>query len=237
MKIVWGTVVENGCKVRRHIILEDKNCEFCGNKFTPQKTISRYCSRDCGKQAERNRNANKNALRTKEWYRNNKGIAKERRREYYLANRERLIEYSKDYRNNHLGIKKVNDGLYKDKIRHGSLKELLIEKHGMICQWCGKQSDSFDLTAHHVSGDPTDHKNQTLLCRSCHAKVHDLGSYGSKDISKEQIEDALTKFKRLEDACKYLGITRSFLRKKRIEYGFPKRKVANGLGVRKRKKK
>lgn len=124
---------------------------------------------------------------------------------------------------------------YKDRIRHGGKRsELLNGKKAYCCSICGITGSGFDIVAHHVSGNNQDHENQIQLCRKCHAKIHDLGHKRVKNISKEQIEDALTKFKRLEDACEYLGITRSFLRKKRIEYGFPKRKVANGLGVRQR---
>ena len=135
----------------------------------------------------------------------------------------------------------INDQRYKDKVRHGGKRAELLKLFGVKgkfqCAMCGVLGDSFTIVAHHVTGNKTAHEYQILLCRHCHAKLHDLGSKKRKDISKEQIEDALTKFKLLDDACKYLGITRSFLRKKRIEYGFPKRKVPNGMGVRQRKRK
>lgn len=126
---------------------------------------------------------------------------------------------------------------YKDRIRHGGKRsELLNGKKKYKCAICGYSGTGFEIVAHHLSGDNQDHEHQIQLCRKCHAKVHDLGSKRKKEISKEQLQEAFDKFHLLEDVCKYLGITRSFLRKKRIEHGFPKRKVPNGLGRRKRSK-
>jgi len=127
---------------------------------------------------------------------------------------------------------------YKDRIRHGGKRsELLNGKKAYRCSMCGVIGSGFDIVAHHVSGDNQDHEHQIQLCRKCHANIHHLGDYKRKVITKEQLSEALSKFQQLEDVCKYLGITRSFLRKKRIEHGFPNRRLANGLGVRKRKKK
>lgn len=143
----------------------------------------------------------------------------------------------KDRIKHHKSIRK-RDMEYKDRVRHGGKRaELLNGKTAYRCSICGVTGSGFDIVAHHVSGNSQDHEHQIQLCRKCHAKIHDLGHKRKKEVSKEQIQDALARFKRLEDSCKYLGITRSFLRKKRIEYGLPKRKVANGLGGRKRRSK
>jgi DNA-binding NtrC family response regulator len=234
MKAIYGVVDEGGKLVRRTIILEDRVCSICGKTFSPAKQTSKFCSLSCSKKNDYITHKEQRKKNVAEWRERNIEKVTKRRKEIYWSNPEKYRQQTKEYISKHKTQKRATDNSYKDKIRHGDLRKVLIEQYGMFCQMCKKECCSIDLAAHHVSGDPTDHKNQTLLCRSCHAKVHNFGNTKRKDISKEQIEDALTKFKRLEDACEYLGITRSFLRKKRIEYGFPKRKVANGLGVRQR---
>ena len=66
--------------------------------------------------------------------------------------------------------KKASNRRYKDKRRHGDKRQKLIKRNGLICAKCGKSGNEFDIVAHHSAFDKYDHKNQVLLCRSCHAK-------------------------------------------------------------------
>lgn len=229
MRIIYASIYENGKKVRKAIALEDRKCEYCGIVFSPFRQESKYCSKKCSKKAEQVKHRDRYRENSRQWYKENIESAQKRRKEYYWERPELFKQKAKEYREANKEKVRTNNDSYKDKIRHGDLRKKLIEIYGTICQMCKKECEGFDLTAHHISGDPTDHNNQTLLCRSCHAKVHDLGSKKRKDISREQIEYALTKFRTLDEMCKYLEITRSFLRKKRIEYGFPDRTFLRGV--------
>jgi len=108
---------------------------------------------------------------------------------------------------------------HKEKSRHGNGKERLVAQYGLVCSKCGKTGDSFEITGHHTTGDKNEHEYQELLCRSCHAKAHDLGQYKIKIVDKESIQKAIADSKGLDEAAAKLGISRSFLRKQRIHYG------------------
>jgi len=71
--------------------------------------------------------------------------------------------------------KKAANRRHKDKRRHGDKRQKLIKKNGLICAKCGKSGNEFEIVAHHSAFDKYDHKNQVLLCRSCHAKEHEFG--------------------------------------------------------------
>jgi predicted nucleic acid-binding Zn ribbon protein len=236
MRGVYGVIDEGGKKVRRIIILEDRVCVICGKVFTPLTQRSVVCSKNCGKRNDYLKHKEKRIRQVELWRESNIEHVREQRKKKYWSDPEKYRKQTKKYCDAHREEVRESNISYKDKVRHGDLRDVLIGIYGLVCQQCGVSGESFGIVAHHISGDPTDHKNQTLLCRSCHAKIHDLGSKRKKFVSKEQIEEALSKFKLLEDACKHLGITRSFLRKKRIEYGFPNRKVPNGMGERQRKR-
>jgi len=229
MRAINGVIDEDGKKVRRLIVLEDRICSICGKTFSPSTQHSIVCSRLCGKKKDYITHKTKRIQKMNEWREKNLDRVIEKRKQKYWSNPEKYRQLTKEYFNKHRAKKRIDDEVYKDKTRHGDLRKELIDVYGLVCQGCGVSGDSFGIVAHHISGDPTDHKNQTLLCRSCHAKIHDFGSQGSKNISRQQIENALAKFRTLDEMCKDLGITRSFLRKKRIEYGFPDRTHLRGV--------
>lgn len=229
MRAIYGVVQENGKRVRRLIVLEDRKCLVCGKIFSPLTQNSIVCSRICGKKNDYKKHKTKRTQKVNEWREKNIEYVQKHRKQLYWSNPEKYRKAAKDYADANRPYKRSEDQLYKDKTRHGDLRKELIDVYGLVCQGCGVSGDSLGIVAHHISGDPTDHKNQTLLCRSCHAKIHDFGHSRKKDISSQQIENALTNFRTLDEMCKELGITRSFLRKKRIEYGFPKRTHLRGV--------
>lgn len=117
---------------------------------------------------------------------------------------------------------------YKDLKRHGGKRKELISKFGLVCVVCGKVGNSKQIHTHHITMDKTGHEYQELRCLPCHSRIHWLANNPrSKVLTKEQVEYAVSNFKTLDDMCKYLGITRSFLYKKRIEYGFPMLRVTD----------
>ena len=112
-------------------------------------------------------------------------------------------------------VKRKADSKYKDKIRHGGKREELVKRDGLICIKCGKVGNSFQIVAHHVTGNNQDHSKQELLCRACHCRLHH--SNDKKPLTKEQIEMAISTTRNLNEACKILGVNRSSLYVKRKE--------------------
>lgn len=121
------------------------------------------------------------------------------------------------------------DQRYKDKTRHGGKKKDLA-KNGYICGMCGKIGSSYTICAHHTTGHKYDHDNQELLCRSCHSKVHAdrIARLNYKEVTKEQIEDAMRRFDFLDDMCIFLSITRPTLYQKRKKLGLDDRTKLRG---------
>lgn len=61
-----------------------------------------------------------------------------------------------------------------------SYRERALKEYGNICARCGKQFDEKDLIVHHIDGNGGyfetgnhDISNLMVLCRSCHAKLHE----------------------------------------------------------------
>lgn len=218
-KIVYAAVIENGIEIRKPVILEDRLCVVCGEKFTPSRQQSDTCSRKCSKKKERDAHKERYQAKAKEWYANNTERAKERRKKYYHENADYFKEKTKEWNRNNRERKLQNDREYKDRTRHGGFKQKLIEKHGCICSGCGAVLPSNQLSAHHVTFDKTQHDDQVLLCKPCHAKIHSLGQKRRKEITKKEIVEAINSSKNLEEASKMLGIQRCTLYQKRKEFG------------------
>lgn len=113
--------------------------------------------------------------------------------------------------------KRENNLIYKDRTRHGGKRRELILKYGYVCSECKKESNEFDIIAHHVTWNNQDHSKQELLCRACHCRLHQ--SVPKKLVTKDQIEMAIKSTKNLDEACKILGINRSSLYWKRKKFG------------------
>jgi hypothetical protein len=198
-------------------MITTKICEICSKEFQSWNKSQTCCSKNCKGTRDYRANGEKRRERVKEWYRNNIDKVREKRKLAYQKDPEKWKAKAKEYRLLHPENKKEYDGQYRDKVRHGGIKQQLVDKHGLVCQKCGKQSTSFDIVAHHITGDNQDHSQQELLCRACHCRLHQ--SVPKKHISKEQIEMAIKTTKNLDEACKILGINRSSLYHKRKKFG------------------
>lgn len=109
------------------------------------------------------------------------------------------------------------DKKYKDKIRHGGKREELIKENGFKCVKCGKEGNSYQIVAHHITFNNQDHSEQELLCRACHCRLHH--SNEKKPLTREQIDGAIKSSPNLFEACKELGLNRSSLYQKRRKLG------------------
>jgi hypothetical protein len=172
MKAVYAVVVENGVKVRRPIILEDRRCEFCGRSYAPQRQSSRFCSGKCVAKADYARNSEKYKENSRKWHREYPEKSREYRLQQYWANPEHWRAKTREWNRLNPERKRAMDKAYKDRVRHDRKRAKLIEENGLVCSRCGKTGTSFGIVAHHVTNAPTDHSRQELLCRACHCKLH-----------------------------------------------------------------
>lgn len=223
MKAIYGVVVENGKRVRRTIILEPRKCLLCGIEFQPSKQSSKYCSSKCSKKHDYQLNAEKYNELSRIKYRNNLEEAREKRRKYYWSDPERFRNAVKKYRDEHKEKYKEYHDRVKDQKRHGGKRNELLNVNGPKCDMCGVVKKPKDIVAHHITGNNQEHEQQQLLCRKCHKRLHLMQYHpGRKNISKEQIVDAINSSKDLEEASSKLGIARCTLYQKRKEFGLPK---------------
>ena len=174
-KAIEGTFWVNGKKIRKPVYLQERRCEECGEWFDPPKMISRYCSRKCGKAAEAKRNAEKYKAASKERYRANKDKISQKRKEYYWSNPELFRAKSRNYRRDNPVKARKTDKEQKDKARFDGLREDAF-KGVNSCIQCGSREN---LVVHHQDHNPkhNDAANFSVLCRSCHLKLHDPLSY------------------------------------------------------------
>ena len=118
------------------------------------------------------------------------------------------------------------DSRYKDEIRHGGKRGELIELFGLTCSSCGVKGESFDIVAHHLTGNSSEHHLQVLLCRRCHALLHLTGK-DKKDVRKAEILSAMKASTNLDDAARLVGLSRSVFRQRRKRYGLMNKPCAN----------
>lgn len=135
----------------------------------------------------------------------------------------------------HKEVIKIRDRKYKDVVRHGGKREILLDGQKVYqCSKCGKTGNGFQIVAHHITFDKNNHDEQEILCRACHARIHFLvNNPRRKNISREQIEEVITKYDFLDDMCDALGVTRSYLYKLRKKYALPSRTELRGRHIRK----
>lgn len=104
--------------------------------------------------------------------------------------------------------------------RYGGLRYDVLKRDNFKCTKCGV---SIDLHVHHIDEDVKHNEMDNLLtlCQSCHKSHHHTGYRNTKykHVTKEQIENAIKATSSLEEASKLIGITRSNLRRKRMDYG------------------
>jgi hypothetical protein len=178
MRMIEGVVEVDGKKVKRKILLEDRLCDVCGNKYEPYTQDARCCSKKCYRKAlsiknsirtkearkkSYERNKNEILAHNKKWYQSHQEERKTYRREYYRKNKERILDQVSEY---------------SDLVRHGGERSKLIKKHGHVCYMCGCESER--IVAHHVTLNKEDHEHQVLLCLSCHAKLHAMIKWHSR---------------------------------------------------------
>lgn len=172
MKAIWAVVIEDGVRKRKLLLLENRNCEICGEEFEPNKQDSKYCSRKCGKKAYNDRTKKQNNERAKRYRENNLEKVKEKRKAYYWSDPERFRQQTRDYFASRRKQKRKQDSQYKDDIRHGGKRKELLEECDNICGECGNKFPEHMLDAHHSTFDKSDHDNQEILCKSCHTRLH-----------------------------------------------------------------
>lgn len=174
MRVVYGVVVVDGVRRRRPIVLGNRKCERCGNEYEPKHQDSRYCSRECGKAVQYEKDKERALERSRKWYQNNLEKAREKRKAYYWSDPDRFKAKTKEWRLKNLERYKNNNRKKHDRLRHGGMREQIIQEQEGICSVCGK--DTFvgyrDACVHHANFDPSDHSEQILVCRKCHAKIH-----------------------------------------------------------------
>ena len=110
----------------------------------------------------------------------------------------------------------VSDQEYKDRVRHGGKREILLDKFGPACSMCGEKTEPRKIAAHHLK-DKMDHEFQVLLCLSCHAKLH--GGTERKVVSPEELQEAIESSSTLNEAQNKLGLSKHGFYYKREKYG------------------
>lgn len=79
----------------------------------------------------------KNKDKILEYGRNYYKNHKEYYKEYAVKNREKIRKWQKEYLKNHPGYKKEKDAIYLNRKRYGGNREIVIQRDGEICQLCG----------------------------------------------------------------------------------------------------
>jgi 5-methylcytosine-specific restriction endonuclease McrA len=174
-----------------------KTCVICRNTFDPSKNHPKQecCSKQCTR---------KNA--------NNKAV---------LSGKKK--EYSKRWGDKYREEKRKADLDYHNRTYFGGLKYEALKRDNYSCTVCGESKES-KLIVHHIDETPKDTdvlENLLTMCRTCHAKEHHAGELNVKykNISKEEILEAINSSRTLQEASNKLGIDRSTLRRKRKEFG------------------
>jgi uncharacterized CHY-type Zn-finger protein len=87
--------------------------------------------------------------------------------------------YRLTWRKNHPERDRLAVRKYLDKIRFGMERKSILEAYNFKCQQCKQEYD--DLIIHHIDGKgricskPNNKiNNLTILCHSCHSKIHSL---------------------------------------------------------------
>lgn len=171
MRTIQGIVIEDGVKVKRWMVLEDRLCEVCGAKYEPYNQDSACCSKKCYQKRQRGKNPEARAEYRKKYYERNKKKILKHNKKYHAKHREKIKAYHRDLYNANRDERLKLQSEYADTQRHGGMRKVLLEKHGHTCYMCGKENVK-NIAAHHKTLDKTDHEYQVLVCLSCHAKIH-----------------------------------------------------------------
>jgi len=147
-------------KKAQNRIIEDKKCPICGCIFTPSKFNYKhqiYCSKKCTTIA-----MNKHAYES--------GMKKINSKVYREKNKIKISKHDLEYHNQRKFSGKKYDILKRDEYK---------------CQMCGSERQ---LIIHHLDetgnlDSPNNADNNLItLCRSCHAKLHNLNKKSKRGI-------------------------------------------------------
>ena len=133
----------------------------------------------------------------KEYYLANKEKIKARNRAYYIAHREKIILYDKKQREIHRSKRAIRESFYQRKRKYGVNKEeflSLINTQNGLCGICGK---SFELTNPTLDHEHATEKIRGVLCRDCNIGLGMF--YDNSDILRSAII-YLEKSKNQEDS-------------------------------------
>lgn len=119
--------------------------------------------------------------------------------------------------------KKCSDMWNSSRFGGKGLRVFILKRDNYTCVECGS-TDRPEV--HHIDENPDHNEESNLitLCGTCHRRKHRLGKNNNKykEITKEQVENAISKTSSLEEAALMLGITRKTLAEKRKMFGMLK---------------
>lgn len=143
-------------------------CSYCDNELTYKQRHNKFCSHSCAA------SSNNPGRRKVEKFCANCGASIRSDRKY--CNRRCQSEYQKKRKYENW----VNAG---ESPNVATMKRIIIEKRGHVCEQCGTESWNglaVPLDMHHIDADATnnDINNLQLLCPNCHAQTE---SYCSRN--------------------------------------------------------
>lgn len=176
-------------------------CLVCGKSYTRKSLNHHYCSGKCRRRNEWDRERLERKKNRKEVKRICKNCQQEfiaslwhplvkfcsqkcRSRYYKIHNRKKILAYKRIVRKSerYLAWKRNYDRNYKDKIRYGGLRRPAMERANFSCEECGAEYPNVNLVVHHKDGNKQNNimANLQVLCRICHARLHQYGSTGTQ---------------------------------------------------------
>ena len=190
MKIIYSTVVKDGRKIRKAIILEKRKCEVCGQEYQPSRQDSIIC-KDCS--GKRNQGVYAKVGKVRRWLILRSKLCEECGCEFQPKKRDSRYcsracgKKAESKRNadkySARGKKWYQDNLEEAKTKRKERYWSDPEKYRKDSNDWRKNNVDKDKECQARSKDNAIHggrrkeildDNQVLLCRSCHAKVHGL---------------------------------------------------------------
>ena len=214
-----------------------KQCEFCQAEFESKNPNARFCNAICREKAKNKRSrtfyANlkeivccncqklfmpKKGATSRTKYCSLKCQQKVIRNKAIVDGRKRL-SFLKDYEVNS-EVYKLRAKIHREQKRFSGLREYVLKRDNYKCCVC---SSSNNLEVHHIDGIGRNHKspnnnidNLQTLCSSCHGiqTNKDMGRF--VHVTKEQMQDAISKTNTLKEAATSIGVNYvTFLYKKK----------------------
>lgn len=194
------------CFEKKYLVV--KTCDMCGCNFKTRHSETRFCSKECVAEYQKDRvyyncdYCGKESFERKTEYNRYKNHycskeCKDKHRSYLYVG-ENAPMYGKE------GLKGENSPHWKPELtqEHRENKRLIdgyydfikgvYDRDNYTCQCCGTVGNGKNLNAHHLNGYNWDIENRTnidngiTLCETCHNNFHN--TYGRGDNTKEQFE-------------------------------------------------